>query len=207
MNSIDFNLASAVKGFGIGMGLIVAIGAQNAYVLTRGICRNHHWAAALIGSTIDALLIVAGIMGMGVLIQKFPNLLLFTTIGGALFLFVYGAISFRKMSGTEQLQSSGKLVSLKTAVVSMLAFSLLNPHVYLDTVILLGSVAIQEHPHHRIAFGIGAVSASFVWFFSLALGGQWLQPWFQSPATWRLLDFAVGMIMWSIALTLIVRLI
>ena len=207
MNSIDFNLASAVKGFGIGMGLIVAIGAQNAYVLTRGICRNHHWIAALMGSVIDALLIVAGIMGMGVLIQKFPNLLTLTTIGGALFLFVYGALSFRKMFRTEQLQGSGKHVSLKTAVISMLAFSLLNPHVYLDTVILLGSVAIQEHPDDRIAFGAGAVSASFVWFFSLALGGQWLQPWFQSPATWRLLDFVVGTIMWSIALTLIARLI
>jgi L-lysine exporter family protein LysE/ArgO len=207
VNSIDFNLASVIKGFGIGMGLIVAIGAQNAYVLTRGICRNHHWIAALIGSLIDALLIVAGIMGMGVLVQKFPNLLLLTTIGGALFLLVYGALSFRKMFDTEQLQSSGKHVRLKTAVISMLAFSLLNPHVYLDTVILLGSVAIQEHPDDRIAFGVGAVSASFVWFFSLALGGQWLQPWFQSPVTWRLLDFLVGMIMWSIALTLIVRLI
>ena len=206
MSLIDFNLASVVKGFGIGMGLIVAIGAQNAYVLTRGICRNHHWITALIGSLIDSLLIIAGIMGMGVLIQKFPNLLMVTTIGGVLFLFVYGALSFRRMFVTEQLQGSGKQVSLKTAVVSMLAFSLLNPHVYLDTVILLGSVAIQEHPDDRIAFGTGAVSASFIWFFSLALGGQWLQPWFQSPATWRLLDFLIGLIMWSIALTLIARL-
>lgn len=196
-----------LKGFGIGFGLIAAIGAQNAYVLTRGICRNHHWVVALIGSLIDALLIVVGIMGMGKLIQQFPNLLTSMAIGGALFLFVYGGLSFKRMFARGHLRADASKVSLKTAVVAMLAFSFLNPHVYLDTIILLGSVAVQETPNNQIIFAAGAIVSSFVWFFSLALGGQWLQPRFQNPATWRLLDFIIGMIMCSIALTLVVRLI
>ncbi len=191
------------KGFGVSFALIVAIGAQNAYVLTRGICRNHHWVIALIGGVIDAVLIVAGIMGMGKFIQQFPNLLTATTIGGALFLFVYGGLSFKKMLAPGHLRgAAADKVSLKTAICSMLALSLLNPHVYLDTMILLGSIAIQEVPSNRIVFGAGAISASSIWFFILALGGQWLQPYFQNPTTWRILDFIIGVIMWSIALTL-----
>ena len=201
------SITAFLKGFGVGFGLIVAIGAQNAYVLTRGIGRNHHWVVALIGSLVDALLIAAGILGMGKLIQQFPNLLTAIAIGGALFLFIYGGLSFKRMFTPGHLRGCGDEVSFKTAVLAMLALSLLNPHVYLDTVILLGSVAVQEMPNNQIIFGAGAVTASFVWFFSLALGGQWLQPWFQNPATWRLLDFIIGVIMWAIALTLVVNLI
>ncbi len=190
----------------MGFALIVAIGAQNAYVLTRGICRNHHWVVALIGSVIDSILIGAGILGMGRLVQQYPGLLIATTFGGALFLFVYGALSIKKMLAPGHLRGGGDQVQLKTAVLSMLAFSLLNPHVYLDTVVLVGSVAIQELPEHRILFGAGAVTASFVWFFSLALGGQWLQPWFQSPATWRVLDLIIALVMWTIGLTLLAKL-
>lgn len=201
MSAITF-----AKGFGISFALISVIGAQNAYVLTRGICRNHHWTVALMGSLIDTLLIAAGIMGMGKLIQQFPNLLTVTAIGGALFLFVYGGLSFKKMFAPGHLRGTGDKVSLKTAVCSMLVISLLNPHVYLDTMILLGSIAIQEMPNNQVVFGAGAISASFIWFFSLALGGQWLQPWFQNPTTWRILDFIIGVIMCGIALTLVVSL-
>ena len=201
------SITAFLKGFGVGFGLIVAIGAQNAYVLTRGICRNHHWVVALIGGLIDALLIAAGILGMGKLIQQFPNLLTATAIGGALFLFIYGGLSFKRMFAPGHLRGCGDEVGFKTAVLAMLALSLLNPHVYLDTVVLLGSVAVQEMPSNQIIFGAGAVTASFVWFFSLALGGQWLQPWFRNPATWRLLDFIIGVIMWAIALTLVINLI
>lgn len=194
------------KGFGIGFGLIAAIGAQNAYVLTRGICRNHHWVIALIGSLIDALLIIAGVLGMGKLIQQFPNLLTAIAIGGALFLLIYGGLSFKRMFTPAHLRGNGNKVSLKTAVLAMLALSVLNPHVYLDTVVLLGSVAVQETPDNQIIFAAGAVTSSFVWFFSLAFGGQWLQPWFQNPSTWRLLDFIIGVIMWTIALMLVINL-
>ena len=119
------------------MGLIVAIGAQNAYVLTRGICRNHHWVVALMGGVIDALLIVSGIMGMGKLVQQFPALLTVVAMGGALFLFVYGELSFKKMFAGGYLRDTDDKVSLKSAICAMLALSLLNPHVYLDTVVLI----------------------------------------------------------------------
>lgn len=201
------SIIAFLKGFGVGFGLIAAIGAQNAYVLTRGICRNHHWAVALIGSLIDALLIAAGIFGMGKLIQQFPHLLTAIAIGGASFLFIYGGLSFKRMFAPGHLRSHDNKVSLKTAILAMLALSFLNPHVYLDTVVLLGSVAVQEIPSNRIIFAAGAITASCVWFFSLALTGQWLQPWFKKPATWCLLDFIIGVIMWAIALTLVMRLI
>lgn len=196
-----------LKGFGIGLGLIVAIGAQNAYVLTRGICRNHHWIVAFIGSLVDALLICAGILGMGRFVQQYPQMSVAVTLGGVIFLLAYGALSFRKMMSTEQLRGTGNSVSFRRAVVTMLAFSFLNPHVYLDTVVLVGSIAIQEQPHNRWYFGAGAITASFVWFFTLSLGGQLLQPWFQSARTWKVLDFCIGVIMWGIALTLIIRLV
>ena len=200
-------LQSFIKGFGVGVALIVAIGPQNAYVLTRGICHNHHWVVALLGSVIDALLIGAGVLGMGQLVKSYPHLIDFVSVAGALFLFIYGLISFRKMLDPGELHASNNTVSLKRAVLTMLAFSLLNPHVYLDTVILIGSVAIQEAEANRIIFGAGAVAASFIWFFGLALGGQWLAPWIQDSRTWKVLDFVIGLIMWVIAFTLVANLI
>ena len=200
-------LQSFIKGFGMGFALIVAIGAQNAYVLTRGICRNHHWTVAFMGSVIDAVLISAGIFGMGELVKAWPQMISAVTLAGAVFLFVYGAVSFKRMFDPGELRASNEWVSLKRAVITMLGFSLLNPHVYLDTVVLLGSIAIQEEPQNRVIFGAGAVLASFVWFFSLALGGQWLTPWFRDSRTWKWLDFVIGVIMWVIAFTLFANLI
>jgi L-lysine exporter family protein LysE/ArgO len=200
-------LQAFIKGFGVGFALIVAIGAQNAYVLTRGICRNHHWTVALMGSVIDAVLISVGILGMGELVEAWPPMITVVTLAGSVFLFVYGAISFKKMLDPGELRASNELVSLKRAVITMLAFSFLNPHVYLDTVVLVGSIAVQEESQNRIPFGAGAVLASFVWFFSLALGGQWLTPWFQDTRTWKWLDFVIGIIMWAIAFTLFANLI
>ena len=200
-------LQSFIKGFGVGVALIVAIGPQNAYVLTRGISHNHHWVVALLGSVIDALLIGAGVLGMGQLVKAYPDLIDFVSVAGALFLFIYGVVSFRKMLDPGELHASNNTVTLKRAVLTMLAFSLLNPHVYLDTVILIGSVAIQEAEANRIIFGAGAVAASFIWFFGLALGGQWLAPWFQDSRTWKVLDFVIGVIMWVIAFTLVANLI
>ena len=195
--------AAFIKGFGVGFGLIVAIGAQNAYVLTRGVSRNHHWVVAALGSVIDALLITVGILGMGSLVQSNPGLLWLITIAGAVFLFVYGLFAFRRIFTPGHLRARQNQVSLKVAVMTMLSLSLLNPHVYLDTVVLLGSVAIHEAQDNRLVFGAGAVVASFVWFFSLALSGQWMQRCFQSTLTWRILDIVITLVMWSIALTLV----
>ena len=196
-------LAAYSRGFGIGFSLIAAIGAQNAYVLSRGILRNHHWVIAVVCAVLDTLLIAVGILGMGTLIQAYPSSLFVMTIFGALFLFGYGLFSFRRMLTDQKLDAAEQKVSLKVAVATVLALSLLNPHVYLDTVILIGSVSVQELPEYRLAFGVGAASASFVWFFCLSFGGQWLQPWFQNPTSWRILDGVVGIIMWALAWMLV----
>jgi len=198
---MDF--AATGRGFGLGFSLIAAIGAQNAYVLTRGILRNHHWPVALVCSVLDGLLITVGVLGMGALIQAWPGLLLILTVFGALFLFLYGLLSFRRLFQADKLGTSKGEVTLTSAILTVLGLSLLNPHVYLDTVILIGSVSVQEAPASRFDFGLGAVTASFVWFFCLALGGQWLQRWFQNPRAWQVLDGLVGVIMWSLAFSLI----
>jgi len=195
--------APFVRGFGLSFGLIAAIGAQNAYLLNRGILRNHHWAVALLCGLLDTLLIACGILGMGKLITAWPDLLNVVTISGAVFLFAYGCFAFRRMSGSDALQATDKRVSLKVALGTVLALSLLNPHVYLDTVILIGSISLQELPADRVDFGIGAACASFVWFFCLSLGGQMLQGVFRSARAWRVLDGIVGITMWVLAAMLI----
>lgn len=192
-----------IRGFGVGIGLIAAIGAQNAYILARGIHRNHHWLVASIASVIDALLITLGLLGMGQLVKQFPELVRITTIGGAIFLLVYGAMAFRNVFKSASLRAEGGKVSARQATLTVLAFSLLNPHVYLDTVVFLGSIGIQEASEHRFAFGAGAVTASFVWFFLLALGGQSMQGWFRKPLTWKILDGFIALVMWTIAVSLL----
>lgn len=196
-------LASFARGFGLGFSLIAAIGAQNAYVLTRGILHNHHWVVAMVCSILDAVLISAGILGMGGLIRVYPGLVSALTAFGALFLFAYGLFAFRRMFKIEILGPESKRVPRSVAVATVLALSLLNPHVYLDTVVLIGSISVRELPPNRVSFGIGAALASFVWFFCLALGGQWLQRWFQTPAAWRVLDAIVGIVMWALAISLV----
>ncbi len=195
--------APFIRGFGLGFSLIAAIGAQNAYVLTRGILRNHHWIIALVCSVLDAILISIGILGMGKLIKAYPDLITLITGFGALFLFAYGSFAFRRMFQAEVLGPESKRVTRSVAVITVLALSLLNPHVYLDTVILIGSISVRELASDRAVFGVGAVTASFVWFFCLALGGQWLQRWFQTPDAWRVLDALVGTVMWVLAISLV----
>ena len=198
--------APYLRGFITGMSLIIAIGAQNAYVLMRSILRNHHWVVALLCSVIDLSLIVAGLTGMGQLVNRYPALLNVTAVGGILFLFGYGARAFRRCWQADALEPGGRPMGLAAAVAGACAISLLNPHVYLDTVILLGSIGVQEVPADRLWFGLGAVSASFIWFFLLALGGQYLGPWFRNPRAWKVLDGLIGTMMWGIAITLIMRL-
>lgn len=198
--------APFARGFGLGLSLIAAIGAQNAYVLTRGILRNHHWAVALVCSVIDALLILAGMVGMGGLVRAWPGAIDVLTLFGALFLFAYGLLSFRRLWRRDHLEAGASRVSLRMAVTTVLALSLLNPHVYLDTVVLIGSIGVQEQAPARPFFTAGAILASLVWFFCLALGGQAMQRWFQSVRAWQALDLFVGVVMWSLAFSLLRRL-
>lgn len=194
-----------LQGFLTGGGLIVAIGAQNAFVLSQGVRRQYHWPVALLCVLSDTLLISFGVLGMGALISDSPTLLQVARIGGALFLGYYGFRALRsalRPVGLSAGQSGAR--SLRSALLTALAVSLLNPHVYLDTVVLLGSIATQHGEQLRFWFGAGAVLASFCWFLLLGLGAPRLAPLFASPRAWRVLDGIICLVMWSIAVRLVV---
>lgn len=196
-----------LKGFGTSAGLIIAIGAQNAFVLSQGVRRDHHLVIPLICSFFDALLITVGILGVGTAVAANPVLTQAAAWGGAAFLFWYGANAFRSAVKGGNLEArEGGATPLRKAVLATLAVTLLNPHVYLDTVVLMGSLSGQLPVTQRPWFGMGAAIASFVWFFTLSLGGNLLAPLFQKEAAWRILDTLVGLIMWAIALSLIANL-
>jgi L-lysine exporter family protein LysE/ArgO len=195
---------TALIGFGTSAALIIAIGAQNAFVLRQGLARAHVLPVVLICALSDALLISAGILGLGALVQQHPALLEATRWGGAAFLLLYGVMAARRALRPGSMQAAdGASGSLKTALLACLAFTWLNPHVYLDTVVLLGSIASQQPGDQRAAFGVGAVSASIVWFTALGFGARWLAPLFARPAAWRVLDGLIACVMWAIAWGLI----
>lgn len=193
-----------ISGFFLGLSLIVAIGAQNAFILRQGLLRQHVFVLCLICALSDALLIAAGVAGLGTLISNSPTLILVVTIGGALFLFGYALIAFRRAWKPQALVAAGAGQSdLKAAIAACLAFTFLNPHVYLDTVVLLGSLSGQYDGSARVAYGVGACLASFVWFFSLGYGARLLQPVFERPAAWRVLDILIGLVMSAIGVSLL----
>jgi L-lysine exporter family protein LysE/ArgO len=199
-------LTAALKGFGLGTSLIVAIGAQNAFVLRQGLKREHVFVIATICFLCDATLIALGSAGFGSLVAAFPRLTDIAAWCGAAFLAVYGLRSFRAAFRPSVLEAGGEEVkgmTLKQAVLMTLALSLLNPHVYLDTVMLLGSLAGQFVMPTRIFFAAGAMAASLVWFYGVGYGAGWLAPLFRRPASWRVLDLIIGVIMWSIAFSLL----
>jgi len=199
-------LVQFVQGFGLGGGLIVAIGAQNAYVLSQAVRRNYLLIIPLICIVCDAVLIVAGVSGVGTIVASSPQLTGLATWGGAAFLFWYGARALHSaLKGGHLEANQAAAPTLKTAVAATLAVTLLNPHVYLDTVILLGSVSGQYEQAGRILFAAGAISASILWFFSLSLGGRMLAPLFKRPLAWRVLDGLVCGVMWTIAVSLILN--
>lgn len=196
--------APALAGFSLGGGLIVAIGAQNAFVLRLGLLRSHVFAICLLCALSDAVLIVLGIAGLGTLVQRSPLLLIAVTYGGALFLFVYGLMAFRRVFTPEAMKTAQKEApTLAAAVATALAFTFLNPHVYLDTVLLLGSFSAKYLGQERIAFGVGAVTASFAWFFGLGYGARLLAPVFARPLAWQVLDVLIGGVMWLLAVSLL----
>jgi L-lysine exporter family protein LysE/ArgO len=193
-------LAAAFAGFLLGGSLIVAIGAQNAFVLRQGLKRQFVFPISLVCALSDAVLIAAGIAGLGTLVARSETALAVVTIGGALFLFVYGARSFFRALKPEALQAGeGRAERLGPALVACLAFTFLNPHVYLDTVLLIGSLSARYEGTGRIAYGVGAAAASFVWFFALGYGAALLAPVFAKERAWQILDVAIGVVMWAIA--------
>lgn len=199
--------ATFLKGAMVASGLIIAIGAQNAFVLKQGLARQHIFWVALICFLCDAVLMSAGVLGLGALIKGSPVATLSLTLIGAVFLFWYGFNAFRSaLMGTAHLEAAKQRVqnvSLRTVVGTTLALTLLNPHVYLDTVVVLGGVAGTLALAEKLPFLLGAISVSGVWFFGLGYGARLLSPLFQKPRTWQALDLLIGVIMWWIALELL----
>lgn len=197
-------IAAFQTGLFTGAGLIIAIGNQNAFVLSQGLRRQHGTASAALCATIDMVLIIVGVLGMGIVIAQHPLIMQLALWGGALFLAGYGFRALYSAFSPEVLAAdTGSVMTLKTALLTACAVSLLNPHVYLDTVMLLGSVGGQFDQQGQLGFIAGASSASVAWFFSLALGARILTPLFKKPAAWRVLDLLVCGFMWSVAATLI----
>lgn len=192
------------NGFATGLALIVAIGSQNAYVLRCGIRREHVLPIVLFCALSDALLIVAGIGGAGAVINGSTTLLAVTRYGGALFLAAYGMLAAQRAWQGKQmhLENSGS-VTLATALAACFGFTFLNPHVYLDTVVLLGAIANQRQGAGRWVFGAGAVTASLCWFGALGFGARFLAPLFESVLAWRVLDGLIALTMWLLAGTLL----
>ncbi|WP_029914669.1 LysE/ArgO family amino acid transporter [Pelobacter seleniigenes] len=193
-----------LQGIAIGGGLIIAIGAQNAFVLSQGIRRNYALQTAVICSLCDAVLILAGVSGIGRLIAASGLLTRLASWLGALFLLWYGSRSFCSALRGGRLEDSALVITSRRKMLLMtLALTLLNPHVYIDTIILIGGISGQLAAAERLQFAGGAMTASVLWFFSLSLGAGLLAPLFRSRLAWRCLDGLVCLMMWSIALSLL----
>lgn len=198
-------LSSFVPGFFLSLSLILAIGAQNAFVLRQGLRREHVFWVCLTCGVSDALLIAAGVAGFGALAESVPWFEPVMRYGGAAFLIVYGwrnAVSAWR--GGEVLQTEGRVpATLSKTLMMLLALTFLNPHVYLDTLVLLGTISAQYE--NRLAFGAGAVLASLSFFFALGYGARLLEPIFAKPLSWRVLDAIIALTMWVIAASLLLH--
>jgi L-lysine exporter family protein LysE/ArgO len=195
---------TVASGLGFGLSLIVAIGAQNAYLLRQGLLRQHVLVVVAICAVSDAVLIAAGIAGLGTLLDLVPWLVDVMRVGGALFLLTYAMLAARRAWRPSVLAATAAAErdSVWPVVTTALALTWLNPHVYLDTLVLLGSVA-GTHGDDRWWFGAGAIAASLIWFTSLGYGARLLQPVFARPTAWRVLDALIAVVMAAIAITLL----
>lgn len=193
-----------LSGFATTLALIAAIGAQNAFVLRQGIRGEHVLPVVALCTVSDLVLIAAGIAGFGALIAAHPDIVIVTTYGGAAFLIGYGLLAARRAARPGALTPADAAPARLTAVLATcLALTFLNPHVYLDTVILLGALA-NEHQDGKWLFGIGAVTASAVWFTGLGFGATRLRHIFATPRTWRFLDGGIAVMMIVLGISLLV---
>jgi L-lysine exporter family protein LysE/ArgO len=194
-------LAVFVQGLALSLGLIVAIGAQNAFVLRQGLKREHVGPIVLFCAAADALLIAAGVLGMAQALGDRPGVARALALAGAAFLAAYGVQALRRARRVQALQATaaGAGPGCGAAVAQAAAFTLLNPHVYLDTVLLVGSIGAQQPAAYRGWFIAGASAASLLWFGALGYGARRLAPWFAQPRAWQLLDGLVGLTMLLLA--------
>jgi L-lysine exporter family protein LysE/ArgO len=198
-------LSAFLTGLFLGLSLIVAIGAQNAFVIRSGILRNHILYIALFCAISDSLLIIIGIVGISFFLKEFFNEFSNIIFGfSALWLFTYGLLRIRSalIYNSITVDNISKSNSLLKAISVVAVFTFANPHVYLDTMILIGSVSQQFLDINRIFFGVGACTASFIWFLSIAYGAKLLTPIMQKPSHWRTLDLLIALIMFVIAFNL-----
>lgn len=193
-------MEAAVQGYLVAISLIMAIGAQNAFVLRQGLRREHVGAVVLACATSDAILIALGVTGFGIMSAKVPWLGDAMRWGGVAFLLIYGALRFKAaLTGGEALRPTvGEAAPLGKVLVTCLVLTWANPHVYLDTVVLLGSISAQ-YPGQRLTFGVAAACGSFSFFAALGYGARLLAPVFANPKAWVVLEVVVGVTMWAIA--------
>ncbi|MCK5041864.1 MAG: amino acid transporter [Sphingomonadales bacterium] len=210
IETLDF--VSFVNGFLLSLGLIVAIGPQNAYVLRKGLKRHHVFAVTTTCFLSDALLIFIAVAGIGTFITNNPRLADAAAWGGAAFLLWYGYQTFKSAKHPDVIsqhdiddaggEAQGK--GMKAAILMAIAMTYLNPHVYLDTFVIIGGIAAQFDDNTiRWSFGIGAITASAVWFYGIGYGARLFAPIFRSTKAWRVLDIVITLIMWSMACLLI----
>ncbi len=196
------------QGFSLGLGMIIPIGAQNAFVLNQGINKNHHLTTATLCSIIDAFLISLGVFGGGALLSQNDILLTCITLGGIAFLLYYGYLSiksaFKIQADKTNVEQTAK--SRRAVILGVLAVSLLNPHVYLDTVVILGSMGGKFEGYDRLLFAIGTITASFVWFYTLSIGAAKLSVILARPKVKMSIDIIVALIMFFIAASLMLEL-
>ncbi|ARC93475.1 amino acid transporter [Vibrio coralliilyticus] len=186
--------------------MIIPIGAQNAYVLNQGIKRNHHLTTATICSVLDVIFISLGIFGGGAVLSQNETLLTVVTLGGIAFLTFYGLLSVKSAMQTNKASESKRQVverGRRAVILGALAVTVLNPHLYLDTVVILGSIGGQFEGQDRISFALGTIMASFVWFYTLSIGAAKLGPTLSRPRVKQGIDIVVAIMMFTIALMLI----
>ena len=189
-------------GFVTGLSLIVAIGAQNAFVLRQGIRNEHVLPVVILCAVSDLVLIVAGVAGVGALVTAHPQLMTIARYGGAAFLLGYGLLAARRaLQPAVMTPGDAGPARLPAVLLTCLALTFLNPHVYLDTVVLLGTLASQQGDG-RWRFGAGAALASLVWFFGLGFGARQLAGLFAKPVTWRILDGVIALTMIALSVSL-----
>ena len=201
LSTLQAALPTITTGLTLSLSLIVAIGAQNTYVLRQGLRREHVLAVVMVCALLDIALMTLGVSGLAATLGEHPRALNALALAGAAVVAWYGAMALRRALAPQALQAQlqGEPQSLRTTVLQVLGISLLNPHVYLDTVILVGAVGAKQAPDLQGWFLVGAGGASALWFITLGFGARLLSPLFARPVAWRVLDLLVGAMMGHIA--------
>ncbi|WP_455948735.1 LysE/ArgO family amino acid transporter [Helicobacter pullorum] len=196
------NLSILLQGFALSFSLFAAIGAQNVFVLKQGIMKNHILAVCLVCIACDVVLIALGVFGVAGIFSQNPYLTITLGTLGTLFVLSYGLLALKSAFKTKALKSlnpDSRTTSLSSIILQTLAITLLNPHVYIDTIVVIGAYSLTLDSAQKIIFYVGAMSASLLWFASLGFFSHKARMWFQTPKTWAIIDFITALIMFGIA--------